>query len=113
MPISLVDLTMRINPPLFSSYLDGVKWAYGSSFEKLDRSIARRHELYYEFRDRSRKATTKRLKAMWNNLSLGQKRLAEMLQEKKFAQVVLIYAGYIVYASLFVLALGAVKNWVI
>lgn len=104
---------MRINLPLFSSYLDGVKWAYGPEFEKFDQRIARRKELYREFQERSRQATTKRLRAMWYNLSLGHKRLAEKLQEEKFVSFLLVHVGYIAFTALFVLAVGTAVNWVI
>ena len=105
---------MRFSIPSFPNYLDSVKFAFGEDyFSELDRRIARRRELRFEFLDRSRNATTKALKAMWKNLSKGHLHYFKELKNEKRRSVFFLYAGYIAYVALFVFAVGAVVNWAI
>ena len=103
---------MRISIPTFSNYLDAVKFAFGEDyFNDLNRRIARRRELHFEFINRSRKATTKALKAMWKNLSKGHLYQLEKLENRRRWSRVLFFGGYFVFISLTAIAAVSLLKW--
>ena len=50
---------------------------------------------------------------MWKNLSKGHLHYFKELKKEKRRNVFFLYAGYIAYVVLFVLAVRAAKYWVI
>jgi len=104
---------MRNFLPSFSAYMQLVDRVYGRHFEKLDERIERRWKHYYRFLDNAKNADTRLKKAMWTNLSKGQRWHALHLEKKRRQQFVLIPVSYTAFVVLFVLAVGAAKYWVI
>ena len=91
--------------PTFSSYVQLVDRIYGRYFEKLDERIERRWSHYYRFLDNAKNADTRLKKAMWTNLSKGQRWHALHLQKKRRRHFALIPLSYIAFVTLFVLAI--------
>ncbi len=104
---------MRNFLPSFSAYVQLVDRVYGRHFEKLEERIERRWEHYHRFLDNAKNADTRLKKAMWMNLSKGQRWHALHLEKKRRQQFVLIPLSYTAFVVFFVFAVGAVVNWVI
>ena len=110
----LVNPNMRIDLPNFSSYLKGVQYVWGKDFfDNLESRRARRMEHVYVFRDKARKATTKALKAMWNNLSKGQLYHAVKIEKQLKRSRIYFFLGYVAFISLIALALAPILMWVV
>ena len=105
---------MRIPLPTFSSYQAGFHFAFGEDyFEKLRARRARRWELVREFQQRARKATTKAMKAMWNNLSKGQLHHAQLLDKQLKWDRIYFFGGYVLFVSVTALAAASILKWVV
>ena len=110
----LVYPNMRIDLPNFSSYLKGVQYVWGKDFfDNLESRRARRMGHVYAFRDKARKATTKALKAMWNNLSKGQLFHAVKIEKQLKRSRIYFFLGYVAFISLIALALAPILMWVV
>ena len=104
-----VHSNMRIDLPSFSSYLNGVQYAWGKDFfDNLESRRTRRMGHVYAFRDKARKATTKALKAKWNNLSKGQLYHAVKIEKQLKRSRICFLLGYVAFISLIALALALI-----
>ena len=104
---------MRICIPTYAAYEQSVHRVFGPSFAKLDERIETRWWHFRRFLDNAQADTTRARKAMWKNLSKGQRWHAKRLQRTKVFCVALIPVSYIAFVALFVFAVGPVVNWAI
>ena len=104
---------MRISIPTYAAYEQSVHRVFGSYFAKLDERIEKRWGHFRRFLDNAQAETTRARKAMWKNLSKGQRWHAKRLQRTQVFCFALIPMSYIAFAALFVFAVGAVVNWAI
>ena len=104
---------MRISIPTYAAYEQSVHRVFGPYFVKLDERIETRWGHFRWFLDNAQAETTRARKAMWKNLSKGQRWHAQRLQRTRVFCFALIPVSYIAFAALFVFAVGAVVNWAI
>lgn len=104
---------MRISIPTYTAYEPSVQRVFGSYFAKLDERIEVRWGHFRRFLDNAQAETTRARKALWKNLSKGQRWHAKRLQRTKVFCFALIPVSYVAFIVLFVLAVGAAKYWVI
>ena len=104
---------MRLPIPTYTAYEQSVHRVFGSYFEKLDERIENRWRHFRRFLDNARTETTRARKAMWKNLSKGQRWHAKRLQRTRLLCFALIPVSYIAFIALFAFAVGAVVNWAI
>ncbi len=104
---------MRISIPTYAAYEQSVHRVFGPYFAKLDERIETRWGHFRRFLDNAQAETTRARKAMWKNLSKGQRWHAKRLQRTQVFCFALIPVSYIAFIALFVFAVGAVVNWAI
>lgn len=69
--------------------------AYSNDIERLNEGIERRIHWRKEFLKRSSKAATKKLKAMWNNLSKGHLYQLNKLKSERLRLVLSLSFGFV------------------
>ena len=80
--------------------------AYSNDIERLNEGIERRIHWRKEFLKRSSKAATKKLKAMWNNLSKGHLYQLNKLKSKRLRLVLSLSFGFVEIRIVFGSAAG-------